>query len=344
MHSSKKQKIIVAISGGIDSAASVLKLQEQGFFVQGVYFEMFEENGKGDAENVAKQLGIDLEIINLKDDFKERVLDNFFSEYGAGRTPNPCTICNQKIKFEFLLNFADKLGIKMVATGHYVNSRKDGKYNYIAKAGDLKKDQSYFLYRLKSSQLERIIFPLGHLNKEEIISYVNKRGIKIPKKESQDICFINSGEKVDDFLAQNLKRKKGDVLDENGEMVGHHDGAWFYTIGQRRGLSLNGGPYYIFKKDIDKNTLFVTKDKDSKALSFEKIYFENVSWIGREPEQGRKYTVKSRYLAREVTAQIKKFKEGYLAELEDTQWAVTPGQALVVFDGDLVLGGGVIRS
>ncbi len=342
-----QEKILVALSGGVDSAVAVLELQKQGFEAVGVYFEMLSPKNTAvdDARNVAKQLGIELIEKNISQNFEDKILVNFVEEYKAGRTPNPCTLCNKEIKFKYLLRIADELGIKFVATGHYALIQKKNGFLFISKAKDVKKDQSYFLYKLNQIEIARIIFPLGNLEKNKVKEIAKEFGLKIPASESQDVCFLKSEGSLRDFLIPKIKKTKGNIFSEAGEFLGLHDGAAFYTIGQRRGINVNGGPFYVISKDATTNTITVTRDKNSEKLLPKKIIFKDTNWISGAPKEGAEYLVKTRYLAKEARAKIIKIEDDfYETQLIDSQWAVAPGQALVVFEGDLVKGGGVIVS
>ncbi|MBT3355782.1 tRNA 2-thiouridine(34) synthase MnmA [bacterium] len=343
-----KSKILIALSGGIDSAVSVLELQKKGFEVIGIHFKMLPrlgESGLEDAQNVAGQLKIELKVKDISQDFKKEVLDNFIKEYQSGRTPNPCTLCNKKIKFKYLLEVADELGIKLVATGHYAGITKKDRNFYISRAKDVKKDQSYFLYKLKQKELTRIIFPLCDFTKSEVKEKAIEFGLKISSKESQDVCFMKKDETLKDFLSPQISCVSGEIVTEDKGTLGRHEGLAFYTIGQRRGLSINGGPFYVAAKNINSNTIIVTKNKDNLKLNPHTVFFENSSWAGDSPSEGIEYLVKTRYLAKESKARIIKLKQDmYIAHLVDSQWAVTPGQSLVVFDGELVVGGGIITD
>ena len=340
-----KEKILVALSGGVDSAVAVLELQKQGFEVVGVCFEMLSSENiiLEDARNVAKQLGIELRIENITEDFKTKILANFIEEYGVGRTPNPCTLCNKEIKFKHLLRVADELGIKFVATGHYARIQEKEGVSYISKAKDKKKDQSYFLYQLNQAEIARIFFPLGNLEKNTVVEIAKDFGLKIPASESQDVCFLKNEGSLKKFLADKIKKSKGNILSEEGEILGTHDGIGFYTVGQRRGLNVNGGPFYVVSKESSNNDITVARNKNSKKLLTRKVVFKNTNWVGGPPKEKTEYLVKTRYLAKESRAKIVKNKDGLCEALFiDSQWAVAPGQALVVFEGNLVKGGGII--
>ncbi len=342
-----RKKILVALSGGVDSAVAVLELQKQGFEVIGVYFLMLAgKNAElADARDIAKQLGIELKEEDISRDFENKILNNFIWEYQAGRTPNPCILCNKEIKFKHLLRVADELGIKLVATGHYARIKKEKGVLCISKAKDKKKDQSYFLYRLDETEISRIIFPLGTIEKIKVKEIAKKAGLKIPNSESQDVCFMKNENKLKDFLTLKVESNKGDIISEEGKCIGFHDGAIFCTIGQRRGLNINGGPFYVTDKDISLNRIVVTKNRDSEKLFPRKIVFKDTNWIGGLPKENTDYSIKTRYQTKESKAKIIELKKGFFeAQLEDPQWAVAPGQSLVIFEKDLVKGGGVIFS
>lgn len=345
----EQEKILVALSGGVDSAVTVLELQKQGFEVIAVHFVMLSlaNAALDDARNIASQLGVELREEDISADFESKILDNFTEEYRGGRTPNPCTLCNKEIKFKHLLRIADELGINFVATGHYARISKKDDVLYISKAKDEKKDQSYFLYKLNQFEIARIIFPLGDFEKTEVVEIAKNAGIKIPSSESQDVCFMKNEGKLKDFLGMKIKETPGNIVTEEGEIVGAHLGAAFCTIGQRRGLNINGGPFYVVSRDVASNTITVTKNKESEELNPKKVIFKDVNWVGGIPSEKAEYFIKTRYLVKEARAKIGRVaanKNYYEAQLIDSQWAVAPGQSLVVFDGDLVKGGGIIVS
>lgn len=344
-----REKILVALSGGVDSAVTVLELQKQGFEVIAVHFVMLSLAGAAldDARNIANQLGIELKEKDISADFETKILDNFIEEYRQGRTPNPCTLCNKEIKFKHLLRIADELEIDFVATGHYARIVKKNDVLYISKAKDEKKDQSYFLYKLNQAEIARVIFPLGDFKKTEVVEIAKNAGIKIPSGESQDVCFMKNEGKLKDFLGMKIKETPGNVITEEGEIIGAHLGAAFCTIGQRRGLNINGGPFYVVSRDVASNTITVTKNKESEKLNPQKVIFKDINWVGGAPDEKSEYFVKTRYLAKESRAKMHKMdvqKDFYEAQLIDSQWAVAPGQSLVVFEGNLVKGGGIIAS
>ena len=338
------KEILVGLSGGVDSAVTVKLLQEQGFLVKGVFLKMLLKNDLKKAKILAEQLGIELFVEDLVDVFQKEVIGAFVSDYEKGLTPNPCVYCNPKVKFKYLLDVAGKLNIDLVATGHYAKIKKvEGEF-ILERGVDKIKDQSYFLARLNQEQLSKIKLPLGEFKKTEIKNIAQKNNLSIPKSESQDVCFL-AGVKTIDFLKQHSSQKEfigGDIVDENGGVVGQHKGLLGYTIGQRKGLDLGGGPFYVIGKQ--KNILLVSRDKND--LNNKEVIFGEVSWINKAPEEGKKYQAKIRSQMQAVEVVVKKMIDGSwkMKSLQNDFWAIAPGQAVVVYDKDKVVGGGVIAS
>ncbi len=346
---SNNKKVLVGMSGGIDSSVSAMLLQKAGYEVSGVFLE-FHKNTDDDykkAKKIADFLNISLCKIDAKKEFKEKIIDYFIKEYEAGQTSNPCVICNPQMKFKVLLAEMEKQNADIIATGHYARLLQDNSKNkrahlFIAK--DKFKDQSYFLAGLKQSQLQKIIFPLGDLLKSEVKKIAEE--IKLPvieNKESQDVCFIQNGE-FGDFLRKYIKKNEGDIIDITGNVLGKHNGLHFYTIGQRRGIELGGGPYYVCDKDIKNNKLIVTNDKKDKKLYTGKILVKNINWIVDDKQFPLRILAKIRYQKSAEYAIITKAVDNlYEVEFENSQWAVTPGQQVVFYSklGE-VLGGGKI--
>ncbi len=338
------KEILVGLSGGVDSAVTVKKLQEQGFLVKGVFLKMLPKNDLERAEILAEQLGIELFIEDLVNIFQKEIIEAFVRDYEKGLTPNPCVHCNPKMKFKYLLDVADKLNIDLVATGHYAKIKKVNGHFVLEKGVDEIKDQSYFLARLNQEQLSRIKFPLGEFKKDEIKNIAQENDLSIPKSESQDVCFL-AGIKTIDFLKKYSLQKEfvgGDIIDENGKIVGQHKGLLGYTIGQRKGLDLGGGPFYVIDKQ--KNILLVSRDKSD--LNNKEVIFGEVSWINKAPEEGKKYQAKIRSQMQAVEVVVKKMIDGSwkMKSLQNDFWAIAPGQAVVVYDENRVIGGGIIKS
>jgi len=287
---------------------------------------------------VAQKLGIPIYTLNMKVPFKKLVVDYFLKEYQAGRTPNPCVECNRFIKFGELLKKARVMGAQYVATGHYarVNSEK------LLKGKDPEKDQSYFLYTLMQDKLEQVLFPVGDYKKPKVREMAKKFGLPVhAKKDSQEVCFV--GASLKNFLKKYLKVKSGKIVElESGRKLGEHDGLPFYTIGQRRGLALGGGPWYVVKIDTKKNILYISRDE--KKLLAKELIAEKVSWIsGSAPKLPIRVKAKIRYKHKEAPCLIKKIKNNFKIIFDKPQRAVTSGQSAVFYRGDEVLGGGVIK-
>ncbi len=339
------QEILVGLSGGVDSAVTVKLLQEQGFLVKGVFLKMLPKNDLKRAKILAEQLGIELFVEDLVDVFQKEVIESFVRDYKKGLTPNPCIHCNPRIKFKYLLGVADRFDIDLVATGHYAKIKKIGNDFMLEKGEDKAKDQSYFLSRLNQWQLARIKLPLGEFQKTEIKNIAQRNNLSIPKNESQDVCFLASVKTID-FLKQYSSQKEfvgGDIVDENGKVVGQHKSLLGYTIGQRKGLDLGGGPFYVVGKDSEKNILLVSRNRDD--LNSQEVIFGNVNWINEVPKKGEKYQAKIRSQMMEVEVAVEKSGgSGWkIKSLKDNFWAVAPGQAVVVYDKDRVIGGGIIE-
>ncbi len=339
------KEILVGLSGGVDSAVTVKLLQEQGFLVRGVFLKMLLKNDLKRAEVLAEQLGIELFVEDLVNVFQKEVVRAFVRDYEKGLTPNPCVHCNPKIKFKYLLKVADKLGIDLVATGHYAKIKKINGHFVLEKGMDKIKDQSYFLVRLSPEQLSRIKLPLGEFIKDEIKNIAQENDLAIPKSESQDVCFL-AGVKTIDFLKKYSLQKEfisGDIIDENGEVVGQHKGLLGYTIGQRKGLDLGGGPFYVVEKNNTKNILLVSRNRND--LNKREVVFGRVNWIDKVPEKGKKYQAKIRSQMQEVEVVVEKITENSwkIKSSKDNFWAVAPGQAVVIYDQNRVVGGGIIN-
>jgi len=341
------ERIIVGFSGGVDSAITVKLLQEQGLEPVAVFLKMFSEQNLNQIQVLADKLGVELIVKDISNIFEACIVKGFLNEYQNNKTPNPCVKCNFEIKFKILLEVANELGINRVATGHYVQIKEVEGIFRLLKGIDEKKDQSYFLYRLTQKELARIIFPLGDKIKELIKKEALDNNFFKKITESQDICFLGKQEKIKYFLKNNLtsiKNKSGKIEDNTGRILGQHQGLAYYTQGQRRGLALSGGPFYVIGKDFKRNVLLVSGDKNNSALMNREIIIRQVNWIGAVPKADQIYHFKSRYCSQLVPGRI--FKDGgnWRVVLEGFQWAVAEGQSLVVYMESEILGGGIIKE
>jgi tRNA-specific 2-thiouridylase len=359
-HGGNKRRIVVGLSGGVDSAVTAWLLKSQGHEVVGIFMKNWEDDDDSeycssnvdfvDAAAVADVIGIELEHVNFAADYKDRVFAEFLREYQAGRTPNPDVLCNAEIKFKAFLDHALRLGADKIATGHYARVREhEGRFELL-KGLDPAKDQSYFLHRLTQAQLSRTLFPLGELKKTEVRRIAAE--IALPnakKKDSTGICFI--GERpFREFLNRYLSHEPGPIRDERGREVGRHVGLSFYTLGQRQGLGIGGlksgggehAPWYVARKDLAHNTLVVVQGHDHPALLSKRLHFGDASWVaGTAPAPGT-LAAKTRYRQADATCRFSSDGAGFGLEFDAPQWAVTPGQSAVLYDGEVCLGGGVI--
>ncbi len=342
--------VYVGMSGGVDSSVTAALLKEQGHNVVGVYMKNWSQDLPGhhcpwkedyqDAKRVAVQLGIDFKMYDFEKDYRHVVVDYMLDEYKAGRTPNPDIMCNQEVKFKLFLNTALKDGADMIATGHYARV-KDGQ---LLTAKNKDKDQTYFLYRVTQTALEKSLMPIGEFKtKAEVRALAKKLGLATAeKRDSQGICFVGSIG-IKDFLSNYIKTKSGAIIDQNGKEIGQHDGAIFYTIGQRHGLSVGGGlPYYVTGKDMKKNEVYATTNLDDKQLWHNEIKLADVHWINGAPIFSKSYDVRTRYRAPLIKAKLSSDKKSLLVKLAEPVRAVTPGQSAVIYDGDRVVGGGIL--
>lgn len=344
----KGEKVVVAISGGLDSSTVAKILKEEGYEVIGVFMCFGIADKYCDQERARKvcsKLGIRFYPIDLSSEFKKRVKDYFLSSYAKGLTPNPCVACNKFLKFGELLKVARRLEAKYLATGHYLKAKRDNSGRVrIFRAIDRKKDQTYFLYTLTQEQLKFVLFPLGGKKKEAIRQQAEKYKLPYVKKESQDVCFLPADHNI--YLKEKLKLIPGKIKTLNGKTIGHHQGLPLYTVGQRKGIEIGGiGPFYAVRMDHKTNTLYVVDKHDDKALYNKSLIAKEVNWIsGKEPKMPFKCKAVIRYGHNEVPCQIAKNGSNYLVEFEESQRAVTLGQNIVFYKKDEMLGGGIIND
>ena len=340
------KKILVGLSGGVDSAVTVKLLQREGYLVQGVFLKMLPKNDLRYAQILAKQLKINLAVEDITQEFQKEVIDKFIKDYQNGLTPNPCVYCNPRMKFKYLLEVANRFDINLVATGHYAQIEKEKNYFILRRGLDINKDQSYFLAGLSQEQLSRIKLPLGKKFKTEIKNIAEKNKLKIPKSESQDVCFLPKDIKLTAFLKKQSFGDgfiAGNIVDESGQLVGQHDGLLGYTVGQRKGLDLGGdGPFYVVGKDVKKNILLVSRKRDD--LKSKQVVFENVNWINSRPLSGTIYQAQIRSQMKALPVKVKQIdrKNWELQAEQDVFWAVAPGQRVVIYKDDVIIGGGDI--
>jgi len=355
MKREKKQKVFVGMSGGVDSSVAALLLKRQGYDVIGCFIKGWYPQGisctwkedRRDAMRVCAKLDIPFLTIDAEREYKKEVVDYMIKEYKRGRTPNPDVMCNRHIKFGVFLKKALEMGADYIATGHYVKIKKSKENIFkLFKARDENKDQSYFLWALRQEQLRYCLFPLGDLIKSEVREIARKNNLPVAEKgESMGVCFLGELD-MEDFLKKYIKPKKGKVLNLKGEVIGEHNGVYFYTIGQRHGFSLGGGiPYYIVFKDIKKNLLIVADKIDEKKFYKKEVEIEDINWIlGKPPKANKTYNARIRYrqILESCKLQIENSKN-YKVIFKKPQRAVTSGQSLVLYDKDEMLGGGIIK-
>jgi tRNA-specific 2-thiouridylase len=355
-------KIVVGLSGGVDSAVAALLLKREGHDVVGLFMKNWEDDDDGDycstredlvdAAAAAERIGIEIEAVNFAAQYRERVFASFLAEYRAGRTPNPDVLCNAEIKFKAFLDHAISLGAERIATGHYARVRIQGDRYALLKGLDPSKDQSYFLHRLTQSQLSRSLFPVGHLRKTRVREIALEAGLpNHAKRDSTGICFI--GERpFREFLSRYLPREPGPIVDDRGRPLGEHIGLMYYTLGQRQGLGIggrrggDGSAWYVAAKALDTNTLVVVQGKDHPLLASRRLHAQDASWIdGTGPRAGdlAPLAAKTRYRQADAACHLAG-ASGFSFDLEfpEPQWAVTPGQSAVLYRGEECLGGGVI--
>ena len=367
---SSRKKVVIGMSGGVDSSVSAWLLKEQGYEVVGLFMKNWEDDDDSeycstrqdwiDAASVADVVGVDIEAVNFAAEYKDRVFAEFLREYQAGRTPNPDVLCNAEIKFKAFLDHAMKLGADLIATGHYARVREvksaQGSRFELLKALDASKDQSYFLHRLDQAQLSKTLFPLGEIPKTEVRKIAEKIGLpNAKKKDSTGICFI--GERpFREFLNRYLSYRPGPMKTPDGTIVGEHVGLSFYTLGQRKGIGLGGiksyqdangssEAWYVARKDVENNTLYVAQGHDHPWLLASALEADQASWVAGAAPDLSELSVKTRYRQTDVPCQFQaRNSEQFSLRFPQPQWAVTPGQSAVLYDGEVCLGGGIIHA
>lgn len=354
--------VVIGMSGGVDSAVSAYLLKKAGFEVIGLFMKNWEDDDDTeycssrqdflDAASAADVIGIDLEAVNFAKEYKERVFADFLSEYSAGRTPNPDVLCNAEIKFNAFLDHAMAMGADHIATGHYARVRETERGFELLRGTDGTKDQSYFLHRLNQSQLSKAVFPVGGMNKTEVRALARELGLPVAnKKDSTGICFI--GERpFREFLNRYLPTHPGPIKRDDGKVIGEHIGLSFYTLGQRKGIGIGGSregsgkPWFVARKDLKTNTLWVVQGHDHPWLKTDALRAVHTSWVaGTPPRLEDAVTVKTRYRAPDGSCRIAA-AAGDTIDLifPEPQWAATPGQSAVLYQGDVCLGGGFIDA
>lgn len=345
------KNVFVAMSGGVDSSVTAALLSQQGYKVTGVYMKNWSQDLPGhhcpwredyqDAKRVAVQLGIDFKMYDFEKEYRHKVVEYMIDEYKLGRTPNPDIMCNQEVKFKLFLNTALSEGADYIATGHY--SRIIDNKLLVGLDGD--KDQSYFLYRVSKKALTKTMLPIGNYKKAEIRRIAKSLGlVTADKKDSQGICFVGKVG-IKEFLGEYVQTSAGSIIDQRGKIIGEHDGALFYTIGQRQGLHVGGGlPYYVVGKDMAKNEVYVTTDLQDNRLWANKISLSGMHWIDKLPDDESSLSVRTRYRAKLIPlSALKQTKDSvWQLTLKDDVRAVTPGQSAVIYNGEHVLGGGIV--
>jgi tRNA-specific 2-thiouridylase len=363
---SKKGRVVVGMSGGVDSSVTAWLLKQQGYEVIGLFMKNWEDDDNSeycstrqdwlDVVSVADLIGVDVEAVNFAAEYKDRVFADFLREYSAGRTPNPDVLCNAEIKFKAFLDHAMSLGAQTIATGHYARVRQvregaDAGRFELLKALDHTKDQSYFLHRLNQAQLSRTLFPLGEMPKTQVRQIAADIGLhNAKKKDSTGICFI--GERpFRDFLNRYLPTKPGPMKTPDGKVVGEHIGLAFYTLGQRKGIGLGGSregsgdAWYVARKDMAQNTLYVVQGHDHPWLLSTELRAADLSWVaGEAPASRTTLSAKTRYRQSDAPCTVAGVDaEALELRFAQAQWAVTPGQSAVLYDGEVCLGGGIIQ-
>lgn len=345
------KKVYVGMSGGVDSSVTAALLKEQGYDVTGVYMKNWSQDLPGhvcpwkedyqDAKRVAVGLGIPFKMYDFEAEYRDKVVNYMLEEYKVGRTPNPDIMCNQEVKFKLFLETALEDGADMIATGHYARVKGGKLYAGV----DPNKDQSYFLCRVTEDALRKTLMPVGEYEKPKVRELARKFGLSTAeKKDSQGICFVGKVG-IKDFLKQFVQTRPGKIFDQNGKEVGEHEGALLYTIGQRQGLGVGGGlPYYVVGKDMDKNEVFVTTDLQDERLWHREFTLASQHWINDEPRTGGTYTVRTRYRAELLKVDdLSQLGNGtWRIVLHDEVRALTPGQSAVIYDGDRVVGSGIV--
>ncbi len=362
----KLRRVVVGLSGGVDSAVTAWLLKQQGHEVVGIFMKNWEDDDDSefcssnidfvDAAAVADVIGIEIEHVNFAAEYKDRVFAEFLREYSAGRTPNPDVLCNAEIKFKAFLDHAVRLGAEHIATGHYARVRQRAGRFELLKGLDPAKDQSYFLHRLNQAQLARTLFPVGELHKTEVRRIAEQIGLpNARKKDSSGICFI--GERpFREFLNRYLRHEPGPMLDDQGRQRGQHVGLSFYTLGQRQGLGIGGvaghdqasagahEPWYVAHKDVVHNTLHVVQGHGHPWLQSCWLTAADLSWVAGEPPPPGALAAKARYRQADAPCRLSLQPGAIRLDFDEPQWAVTPGQSAVLYDGEVCLGGGVISA
>jgi len=353
---------MVAMSGGVDSSVSALLLQRKGLDIAGMFMKNWEEDDRfgkcaaaedvADAEMVAASMGMALHTRNFASEYWENVFEQFLAEYRAGRTPNPDILCNREIKFKTFLEHAEELGAEKIATGHYVRSdRKNGKHRLL-RGLDHNKDQSYFLYAVGHRQLAKTLFPVGELEKPKVRELAEQAGFNVfNKKDSTGICFI--GERnFTAFLGEYLPAQPGEIQTTDGQIIGQHQGLMFHTLGQRQGLGIGGvkghpeAPWYVLHKDLDDNILYVGQGHEHPWMLSTELEASQLAWVsGTAPAAGGLLTAKVRYRQQDQAVSIEQINDNRMQiKFQRAQRAVTPGQSVVLYNGDVCLGGGIIET